>query len=119
MPCYKQCGPNPMTEDFFIIATLEQSTVAQPPDSSSHGKTLFLFQRPSIDNNVAASISTRRTIRVPLDNVPDDYFVKKARHSDRETYWQVTYDVVLDVSNAKIAFWVEIEGKQYGREAVN
>jgi hypothetical protein len=56
---------------------------------------------------------------VPLDGITDDLFHKKARSSDREPYWQLMYEVVLDVSDTKIAFWVEINGKQFGRQAVN
>jgi hypothetical protein len=56
---------------------------------------------------------------VPLDSVSDGLFTKKARSSDKEPYWELRYDVVLDVSNGKIAFWIDIGGTQFGRYAVN
>jgi hypothetical protein len=65
------------------------------------------------------SISTRKTIKVPLDSISDELFQKKKRSSDQEPYWQLVYDVVLDVSNSEIAFWVQINGQQFGRVVVN
>ncbi|CZR66372.1 uncharacterized protein PAC_16273 [Phialocephala subalpina] len=102
LPCYKQCGPKPESDDFFIVASLEQSPAAEPPDSSTH-----------------ASINTKKTIKVPLDSISDELFTKKTRSSDREPYWELRYDVVLNVSNGRIAFWVDIGGTQFGRYAVN
>jgi hypothetical protein len=66
-----------------------------------------------------ASISTNRPIRIPLDSIPDNLFHKKTRKSDGELYWQLVYDIVLDINNSSISFWVEINGKQFGRILVS
>jgi hypothetical protein len=51
---------------------------------------------------------------VPLDGITDDLFHKKARSSDREPYWQLMYEVVLDVSDTKIAFGSRSIGSSLG-----
>ncbi|EPE24777.1 Actin-like ATPase [Glarea lozoyensis ATCC 20868] len=102
MPCYKQCGPNPESDEFFIVACLEQSTASSPPESSTHH-----------------SIRTNKKIKVPLDNIPEDDFRKRKRSSDRQVYWELAYDVVLEVSKGKIAFWIQIDGQQFGRVTID
>jgi hypothetical protein len=54
-----------------------------------------------------------------LDSIPEDNFRKKKRSSDRQPYWELAYDVVLEVSNGKIAFWIQIDGQQFGRVTID
>lgn len=67
----------------------------------------------------ADSIRTNKTIKVPLDGIDDNLFVKKARNSDQEAYWLLAYEVVLEVKDSRIAFWIDINGQQFGRVAID
>lgn len=123
MSCYKQCGPHPDDDDFFINVELKQSTASEAPETFTHGKNPSQQDLLSLVSLITAyftaSISTSKTIRVPIDSIPGDRFEKKTRNSNMEPYWVLEYQIVLEVNNCSIEFWIEIRGQQYGKVAIN
>lgn len=77
------------------------------------------MSRQLIDRYAATVSPNIPPIRVPLDLISNDLFDKKTRKSDGENYWQLGYNIVLEVKDGGIWFWIEIGGQQFGKEAIH
>ena len=65
-----------------------------------------------------ASITTGEPIRIPLASISDALFHKETRLSDGEAYWELVYEIILQVNNSIIEFWVEINGQRFGQRVI-
>ena len=74
-------------------------------------KKLLTLQTP-------ASISSSATLTLPLSELDPNLLRTKNRVSDGEKYWEVMYDLVLEVSDGKVHFLIEIGGREYRRVEV-
>jgi len=56
---------------------------------------------------------------VRLETLPPELFQKKKRSSDKEAYWEIQYELVVEVKNRQVSFFVEVNGKEYGKVDVS
>ena len=65
-----------------------------------------------------ASITTNCTLNVPLDTLSENLFRKKTRQSDMDEYWELRYNIVLQIQGGNITILVEIDGEEFGKVTV-
>jgi hypothetical protein len=63
---------------------------------------------------LVGSIATNSTISIPLNTIPIEQFRRKKR-SDNQEYWELFYDINVEVKSGRVAIWVEIDGEEYDK----
>lgn len=51
--------------------------------------------------------------------IPEDRFTRKVRKSDGQEYWDLQYNIVLNIEDMVLRVWVEVDGTRYGETDFN
>ena len=68
-----------------------------------------------MSDKYTASITTDAILSVRLDSLPRGLFQKRVRASDKSEYWEILYELVVEVKDRKLSFFVDVNGVEFGK----
>ena len=65
-----------------------------------------------------ASVRPNCVLNVPIDTIPRECFTRKTRRSDGQEYWDLFYEVLIEVGDGRISACIYIQDREYGKMTV-